>query len=277
MTRKEVDRNEGGVFEKWRREVEGIMIEWEEVETALSDSLLPHDENENPTAGSSSRPITRNEDDGGRQGRNTHIPSFYESNLEVYRQLWRVIERSDIVLVLADVRIPGVHLGEGMRNFLREAVYGKEEGKRKSGGGGSTNDTEKGDGIAQATRRKMGNKRVIVVLTKTDLVEEACRDGWVRWAKRWWKYGDEGSAGMDEVEDAEEEEDVDVVCVENYERFQLAQGALVVLRHPTSQSDALHEDFHSTSSSTKTHTSYPAIIVILSHQRIGTSTFFVVG
>ena len=32
--------------------------------------------------------------------------NYFEHNLEVWRQLWRVVERSDIVLTVADARHP---------------------------------------------------------------------------------------------------------------------------------------------------------------------------
>lgn len=32
--------------------------------------------------------------------------SYFELNLETWRQLWRVIEMSDIVLIIVDIRFP---------------------------------------------------------------------------------------------------------------------------------------------------------------------------
>lgn len=34
------------------------------------------------------------------------VLSFFELNLETWRQLWRVLEISDIVLVIVDIRYP---------------------------------------------------------------------------------------------------------------------------------------------------------------------------
>lgn len=36
--------------------------------------------------------------------------SFFEHNIEVWRQLWRVCEISNILVVVADIRNPIVHL-----------------------------------------------------------------------------------------------------------------------------------------------------------------------
>lgn len=32
--------------------------------------------------------------------------SYFEMNLETWRQLWRVLEMSDIVLIIVDIRFP---------------------------------------------------------------------------------------------------------------------------------------------------------------------------
>lgn len=45
--------------------------------------------------------------DEGRDGRDV---SYFEMNLETWRQFWRVIELSDIVFVVVDIRAPAVHL-----------------------------------------------------------------------------------------------------------------------------------------------------------------------
>jgi hypothetical protein len=39
----------------------------------------------------------------------TPAPSFFERNLQVWRQLWRVTEASQILLILIDVRFPLIH------------------------------------------------------------------------------------------------------------------------------------------------------------------------
>lgn len=37
------------------------------------------------------------------------VPPFFERNLETWRQLWRVIERSDVFVLVADIRYPALH------------------------------------------------------------------------------------------------------------------------------------------------------------------------
>jgi ribosome biogenesis GTPase A len=44
--------------------------------------------------------------------------SFFEENLEVWRQLWRVVEMSDIVLVVCDIRNPLLHFPPTLYQFV---------------------------------------------------------------------------------------------------------------------------------------------------------------
>ncbi|EGZ25150.1 hypothetical protein PHYSODRAFT_483697 [Phytophthora sojae] len=71
--------------------------------------------------------------------------NLYERNLEVWRQLWRVIERSSVLVHLADVRCPLLHIS---------------------------------DQLMTHTRTKFPWKRIVLVLTKTDLVAEERAQRW---------------------------------------------------------------------------------------------------
>jgi large subunit GTPase 1 len=44
----------------------------------------------------------------------------YERNLEVWRQLWRVIERSDIVVQIVDARNPLFFRSNDLENYVKE-------------------------------------------------------------------------------------------------------------------------------------------------------------
>ncbi|KAK7094449.1 guanine nucleotide-binding protein-like 1 [Littorina saxatilis] len=48
--------------------------------------------------------------------------SYFELNLETWRQLWRVIEISDILLLIADIRHPVLHLPPSLYKYLREEL-----------------------------------------------------------------------------------------------------------------------------------------------------------
>jgi hypothetical protein len=51
--------------------------------------------------------------------------NHFEHNLEVWRQLWRVVERSDIVLLLADARCPALHFHTSLYRYITR-THGKE-------------------------------------------------------------------------------------------------------------------------------------------------------
>ena len=70
--------------------------------------------------------------------------SPFEHNLEVWRQLWRTLERSDVVAIVADVRNPLLH--------VPAALY---------------------DHVARTLRR-----RLVIVLSKVDLVSAEHLAGW---------------------------------------------------------------------------------------------------
>lgn len=48
----------------------------------------------------------------------------FEKNIEVWRQLWRVIERSDIVVQILDARNPLLYLCEDLMKYIREEFHG---------------------------------------------------------------------------------------------------------------------------------------------------------
>jgi hypothetical protein len=46
----------------------------------------------------------------------------FEKNLEVWRQLWRVLERSDVVVQVVDARDPLFYRSEDLESYARCAV-----------------------------------------------------------------------------------------------------------------------------------------------------------
>ncbi|PXF40095.1 Guanine nucleotide-binding protein-like 1 [Gracilariopsis chorda] len=50
--------------------------------------------------------------------------SYFERNLETWRQLWRVIERSDVLVLVADIRFPALHFVPDLYNYCRELGKG---------------------------------------------------------------------------------------------------------------------------------------------------------
>jgi hypothetical protein len=182
MTKNELDRNEETQFAKW---LEGMDLIHDEY------MALPR------------------LDDQGRV--DTRSPSFFERNLSVWRQLWRVTEQSQIILVMVDVRCPPVHLPASLRTYLRNLVTPPSRRQKQQDQSPSTDaDTDKF--LKPPKGANAGRKRVILVLTKTDLVDDAATEDWKRWCKDWWKYG------YDRAEDvtADESDDVQVVSVRSY-------------------------------------------------------------
>ncbi|KAJ8084465.1 hypothetical protein PM082_003235 [Marasmius tenuissimus] len=103
MTKKEVEHNEEGWFKKWLKTTDELVSKWQM-------SMEP-DDPESPEKGkevaTSERPPTM-----------PPSPTRFERNLEVWRQLWRVTEISQIVLVLLDSRCPTVHLPPSLVQYL---------------------------------------------------------------------------------------------------------------------------------------------------------------
>ncbi|XP_015792543.1 guanine nucleotide-binding protein-like 1 [Tetranychus urticae] len=75
--------------------------------------------------------------------------SYFEMNLETWRQLWRVIEMSDVILAIADIKHPTYHFPHSLYNYV---VHGL-------------------------------NKEMILVLNKVDLVEAPLVLAWLHYFK----------------------------------------------------------------------------------------------
>ncbi|KAJ2414022.1 hypothetical protein GGI10_002670 [Coemansia sp. RSA 2530] len=76
--------------------------------------------------------------------------SLYEKNLEVWRQLWRVVEISDVLLMVVDVRHPVLHFPPSLYRYITETT----------------------------------GKPLVVVLNKTDLVADATVRAWKSYFKQ---------------------------------------------------------------------------------------------
>ncbi|KAM6498736.1 GTPase [Amanita muscaria] len=90
MSKKEVEHNEEGLFKKWLDQTDEQLKVWQESDT-IGDGTL--------------RASLRS-------------PSYFERNLEVWRQLWRVSEISQILLVLLDSRCPLIHYPPSLDDYL---------------------------------------------------------------------------------------------------------------------------------------------------------------
>lgn len=178
MTKNELDRNEETQFGKW-----------------LDGMDLIHDEY---------MALPRYDDQGDVSAR---PPSFFERNLSVWRQLWRVMEQSQIILVMVDVRCPPVHLPASLRTYLRNLMTPPSRRQKQD-----SNAADADKFLKPPKGANPGRKRVVLVLTKTDLVDDAVTEGWKRWCRNWWKYG--YAQPKDFASD--DSDDVPVVSVRSY-------------------------------------------------------------
>ncbi|KAH9937255.1 uncharacterized protein B0H18DRAFT_1091510 [Fomitopsis serialis] len=128
MSKKEVEANEEGLFRKW---------------LAQTDDAVNH----RATAISQPDP-----DHPAPAAKMPSAPTSFERNLEVWRQLWRVTEISQILLILLDARCPLLHYPPALSSYLA--------------------------GLPYASRR-----RVVLVLTKVDIVGPARADAWAAYLR----------------------------------------------------------------------------------------------
>ncbi|XP_033643321.1 guanine nucleotide-binding protein-like 1 [Asterias rubens] len=49
--------------------------------------------------------------------------SFFEINLETWRQIWRVLEMSDIILLITDIRHPAVHFSPALYDYVTKDLH----------------------------------------------------------------------------------------------------------------------------------------------------------
>lgn len=125
----------------------------------------------------------------------TLLPSLFERNVAVYRQLWRVMDRSQILLVLADCRCPLLHLPNSLVGYLR----------------------------------RFARRRVVVVLTKKDVVGQEVAQQWKQWLEERFKEHELGWS---------------VVCTESYAKKERLEGQgsrsrIVPYLSPTSRRELL--------------------------------------
>ncbi|KAJ3829834.1 hypothetical protein EV361DRAFT_787324 [Lentinula raphanica] len=126
MSKKEVESNEEGLFKKWLQETDSALEQWRLGSRVSEDHQDAADR-------------------GQEQSDPRSTPSF-ERNLEVWRQLWRVTEISQIILVLLDSRCPLLHYPPSLAHFL-------------------------------------SNRRVILVLTKVDITGPSRVNAWIAYLR----------------------------------------------------------------------------------------------
>ncbi|KAI8990480.1 P-loop containing nucleoside triphosphate hydrolase protein [Trametes punicea] len=109
MSKKEVEANEEGLFRKWLAETDAAVNAWCNVEeTPESDVRAQPQRQAEPQ-----EPQNAEEPEDM-----PHAPTSFERNLEVWRQVWRVTESSQILLILLDSRCPTLHFPPALSSYL---------------------------------------------------------------------------------------------------------------------------------------------------------------
>ncbi|KAF7303234.1 G domain-containing protein [Mycena kentingensis (nom. inval.)] len=129
MSKTEVEKNEEGVFRKWLTQTDDAVEQWQNQTAYHRDLTESADEPPPPPPEPTTMP------------RSTTI---FERNIEVWRQLWRVTEISQLLLVLLDSRAPLLHFPPSLQDYLSD-------------------------------------KRVILVLTKVDISGPERAEAWTRY------------------------------------------------------------------------------------------------
>ncbi|KAJ7070863.1 GTPase [Mycena amicta] len=94
MSKEEVEKNEEGIFRKWLSQTDEAIQQWQDQPSRYVRSC-----------------------DEGAMPRSTTV---FERNVEVWRQLWRVTEISQILLVLLDSRAPMLHFPPSLQAYLND-------------------------------------------------------------------------------------------------------------------------------------------------------------
>ncbi|KAJ3548870.1 hypothetical protein NMY22_g1105 [Coprinellus aureogranulatus] len=100
----EVERNEEGMFKKWLAQNDQIVQEWQAQLDRKRRPVLEDDPEKPPAPLPDAMPAS---------------PTIFERNLEVWRQLWRVTEISQILLILVDSRCPSLHFPPSVAGYLK--------------------------------------------------------------------------------------------------------------------------------------------------------------
>lgn len=138
MAKKEVEHNEEGVYQKWLSEVDGYVEIWRRAEPQASlakDTIEPSTTTVVSTDATAKVPGS---------------PTYFERNLEVWRQLWRVSEISQIMLLLLDSRCPAIHFPPSLNTFIASLKPPRP---------------------------------LVLVLTKSDLVPPSYTAAWTAWLR----------------------------------------------------------------------------------------------
>ncbi|KAG1762922.1 P-loop containing nucleoside triphosphate hydrolase protein [Suillus occidentalis] len=106
MSKDDVDANEQGYFRRWMTQTDAIVERWH------------NQNNQSVASGTDLGSAGPSDPDSAVQDKMPCPPTHFERNLEVWRQLWRVTEISQILLCLLDSRCPPLHFPSSLDSYL---------------------------------------------------------------------------------------------------------------------------------------------------------------
>ncbi|KIK49435.1 hypothetical protein CY34DRAFT_69273 [Suillus luteus UH-Slu-Lm8-n1] len=106
MSKDDVDANEQGYFRRWMTQTDAIVERWH------------NQNNQSAPSGTDLGSAGPSDPDTAVQDKMPCPPTHFERNLEVWRQLWRVTEISQILLCLLDSRCPPLHFPSSLESYL---------------------------------------------------------------------------------------------------------------------------------------------------------------
>ncbi|KAI0673348.1 hypothetical protein C8Q78DRAFT_620371 [Trametes maxima] len=95
MTKDELEANEEARFQQWLAQSDAVAHAWCNTDSTTDSNTEDREPEQMP-----------------------HAPTTFERNLEVWRQLWRVTETSQILLILLDSRCPTLHFPPALVSYL---------------------------------------------------------------------------------------------------------------------------------------------------------------
>jgi len=103
---------------------------------------------------------------------NNFVMTPFERNLEVWRQLWRVVERSHLVIQIVDARNPLRFRCEDLEKYVEEIEVRLGEQK---------NDEDDEESDEEEETPKKGKRKNLLLINKADLLDDGQRQEWARY------------------------------------------------------------------------------------------------
>lgn len=112
---------------------------------------------------------------------NNFVMTPFERNLEVWRQLWRVVERSHLVIQIVDARNPLRFRCEDLERYVEEIevrLGGQEVDEKQMM---EEEEEKEGEEDQEQPRPKKGKRRNLLLINKADLLDDGQRQEWARY------------------------------------------------------------------------------------------------